>query len=335
MPGLTLAQGRMFGALYESILFGINLVLLCAVIYVYLKEKKTTWQQRMRLGAALIVFMMCAAHLAAVMRGLYLAFFVSTKPPDVFYLDHTQPVDLTQKAVYAVATFFADGLAFIIFDGRWLVVAFPILSLCSTVGLWIALIRAYHDSAPGTTLFPHPVNQLAVAAFAMSFITNLVITLMIAVRIWLTLRRSNSLGLSTSFYKRFLAYSVESGLLYPVALLITAIMFATDDNGLEILSGSNTQILGIVPSLLALQLRLNLSAYNNATINPGANSRAAVRTLQFATDEGPSVASADDEIDRSHKLDAIRLDPTKSESVGSRTTGGRASDFKHGEGSDP
>jgi squalene cyclase len=44
------------------------------------------------------------------MRGLYIAFFITDLPPDTFYLDHTQPVDLVQKAVYAAATFFADGL---------------------------------------------------------------------------------------------------------------------------------------------------------------------------------------------------------------------------------
>jgi hypothetical protein len=64
---------------------------------------------------------------------------------------------------------------------------------------------------------------------------------MICVRIWLAMRRFKDTGISTSFYKRFIAFTVESGLLYPLVLLITAVFFSLDNNGLEILSGSNTQ----------------------------------------------------------------------------------------------
>jgi hypothetical protein len=44
------------------------------------------------------------------MRGIYVAFFISDIPPDKYYLDHTQPLDLAGKAVYAAATVVADGL---------------------------------------------------------------------------------------------------------------------------------------------------------------------------------------------------------------------------------
>ncbi|KAF7316845.1 hypothetical protein HMN09_00417800 [Mycena chlorophos] len=347
MGSLTLAQGRMFGALYESMLFGINLILFGIVVYLQLftKGQKITTTQQLRLAAVVIVFLMCAAHLAAVYRGLYLAFFVSSVSPNVFFLDHTQPVDLTQKAVYAVATLFADGLlinrAFVIFSGKWIVIIFPLMSLVSTIALWIVLIRAYHNSAPGTILFPDPVNHLAVAAFAMSFITNLIITIMIAVRIFLAMRRSRAIGLSTSFYRRFLAYSIESGLLYPVVLLITAGFFATGNNGLEILSGSNTQVLGIVPLLLSLQLRMNLSAYDNATAAPisGINtgqSRSATRTLQFASDRRTAETDLDVvEMGGKSRVAAVRLDQTNSGSAGSEQNSSTVgSDFKRGEGSE-
>ncbi|KAK7033095.1 hypothetical protein R3P38DRAFT_2920674 [Favolaschia claudopus] len=300
---LTLAQGRMFGAVYESMLFGINFILFVGLLYMFSREKQTTLSQRIRLGVVCLVFLLCGAHLAAVMRGLYLAFFVSGDPEN-FYLDHTQPVDLTQKAVYAVATFFADGLlifrAYIIFSGKWYTMVVPLASLISTVALWGALIHGYATSTPGTILFPHKIKQLAVASFAMSFITNVIITIMICVRIWLALRRFRETGMRTTFYYRFIAFTVESGLLYPLVLLISAIFFATDNNGLEILSGSNTQVLGIVPILLTLQLRLNLSAYDNATAGTK------VGTLEFNSD-GPATGQTTSAYD-------VELDGTRSKS---------------------
>jgi hypothetical protein len=311
---LTLAQGRMFGAVYESMLFGINFILFLGLLYMFFQEKKTTLSQRIRLGVVCLVFLLCAAHLAAVMRGLYLAFFVSSVGPNTFYLDHTQPVDMTQKAVYAVATFFADGLliyrAFVIFGGKWLVVVVPLLSLGATVGLWAALIHGYAQQATGTVLFPHTIAQLAVASFAMSFVTNVMITILICVRIWLAMRRFKETGISTSFYKRFLMFTVESGLLYPVVLLITGVFFALGTNDLEILSGSNTQVLGIVPILLSLQLRLNLSAYDNATAGTK------IGTLQFNSDipsSGPSGQTShwDVELDGARSVTRPRRKPVK------------------------
>ncbi|KAF7333479.1 hypothetical protein MVEN_02364100 [Mycena venus] len=266
MAELSLSQGRLFGALYEAILYGINFILFVFLLYLFFQEKKTTFSQRLRLVALCFLFCLCTAHLALGMRGLYVAFFISDLPPDTFYLDHTQPLDLIGKGVYAAATVVADGLlifrAYIIFSGRWQAVILPCMSLAATLGSWIALIHAYSRQARGTTLFPHHIAQLAVLSFAMSFITNVIITIMICVRIWLAMRRFKSTGISTSFYKQFLAFTVESGLIYPVVLIITGIFFALDNNGLEIVSGSNTQVLGIVPILLSLQLRFNLSAYD-------------------------------------------------------------------------
>ncbi|KAF7303615.1 hypothetical protein MIND_00590800 [Mycena indigotica] len=274
---LSLAQGRLFGALFESMLFGINFILFLALGYLTFRRegpgqrRVVSPQHAAGFGVVTAVFVLCAAHLAAVMRQLYVAFFVSDLPPDVFYLDHTQPTDLIQKSVYAAATALADGIliyrAYIIFDQRWPAILAPTLTLCATVGLWAALIREYRVSPPGTILFPPPVKRLVVLSYTMSFITNTIITTMITVRLWLVIRRFRNMQHQkfASHMKLFLAPFVESGVIYPLALLINAIFLATKNNGLEILSGSTTQILGIVPLMLTLQLRLNLSTYEDET----------------------------------------------------------------------
>ncbi|KAF7330543.1 hypothetical protein MVEN_02494000 [Mycena venus] len=297
---LTLAQGRMFGALYESILYGINFILFIGLLYMFFQEKKNNTVAAASFGRR--YYRVFTLHYAFGRRNEGI------------------PVDLVQKGVYAAATFFADGLlifrAYIIFGGKWPVLIVPIMSLLATVGLWAALIHAYTQQAPGTTLFPHKIAQLALASFAMSFVTNVMITIMICIRIWLALRRFKDTGISTSFYKRFMAFTVESGLLYPLVLLITAVFFALDNNGLEILSGSNTQVLGIVPIMLSLQLRLNLSAYDNATAGTK------IGTLEFNSDipgSGGQSSAYDVELDGARpKGKAIKLNPG---STGGQTVG--------------
>ncbi|KAF7340840.1 hypothetical protein MSAN_02113400 [Mycena sanguinolenta] len=273
MSRLTLSQGHLFGALYEAILFGINFILFLFLVYLFMQEKKTTRSQRVSGSHLCPVFFLRRTF---VMRALYVAFFVSDVSPDIYYLDHTQTLDLVEKAFYAAATVVSDGLlilrAYVIFEGKWPAVIFPSLSLAVTFGTWIALIFAYSQQTPGTILFPHNVAVLAVLSFVMSFVTNVVITVMICVRIWIVMRRFRDTGISTSFYKQFITFTVESGLIYPVVLVVTGVFFLTNNNALEILSGSNTQVLGIVPILLTLQLRFNLSVYENNTIPNTQNS---------------------------------------------------------------
>ncbi|KAJ6510826.1 hypothetical protein C8R45DRAFT_921536 [Mycena sanguinolenta] len=161
--------------------------------------------------------------------------------------------------------------AYVIFEGQRSAVILPSISLAVTFGTWIALIIAYSQQTPGTILFPHNIAVLAVLSFVMSFVTNVVITVMICARIWIVMRRFRVTGISASFYKRFIAFTVESGLIYPVVLVVTGVFFLTNNNALAILSGSNTQVLGIVPILLTLQLRFKLSEHENQTFTQNSN----------------------------------------------------------------
>ncbi|KAJ7328783.1 hypothetical protein DFH08DRAFT_315747 [Mycena albidolilacea] len=120
---------------------------LCLSSVLVFQEKQTNLSQRVRLAALCSLFCFCTVHSALGMRGLYIAFFVSDLPPDTFYLDHTEPLDLSGKAVYAAATVIADCLlifrAYTVFSRSWKAVLFPCLSLATTLGSWIALIHAY------------------------------------------------------------------------------------------------------------------------------------------------------------------------------------------------
>jgi len=127
---LTLPQGRLFGALYESILFGINSTLFMFMLYTFSPFTKLPTVAKVRLLIILVIFMLCTVHLATVMRGIWLAFFTTTAPsPIAFYADHTQPVDLTQKTVYAVVNLLGDALfihrLFIIYGNNWKAVLPP------------------------------------------------------------------------------------------------------------------------------------------------------------------------------------------------------------------
>ena len=108
----------------------------------------------------------------------------------------------------------------------------------------MVLIDTYTKLRAGSNLYVPDILRLVPGAFLTTLFTNVLITALITLRILIVTRRVNGATVKTSsdrFYLRFVAITVESGLLYPVQILILTALFYAHDNGLEILSGSNIQ----------------------------------------------------------------------------------------------
>ncbi|KAF7341058.1 hypothetical protein MSAN_02091900 [Mycena sanguinolenta] len=266
---LDLSEARMFGMLYEGILYGANVVLLLVLLRTFAKELKATAAQRLALAIVGIIFALCTVHLGATMCGLHIAFFSSGSDLTSPYLDRSQPVEQLQKALYAVATVFAEGMliyrAVVLFGRKWIVAVLPVVSLVATLGLWVALIHQY---ANVNTAKGHAAQQLSTAAFAMSVATTGILTLLISAQL-LSLR-------NTSFF----SIAAQSGLFYTVVLLVSVVPFARGSNVFELLQGGICKVrsirvtiqlrgefslyyaavLGMIPILLALWLTLDIGA---------------------------------------------------------------------------
>ncbi|KAI0916867.1 hypothetical protein AcW1_007801 [Taiwanofungus camphoratus] len=288
MGQLSLSQARLFGAVYEAILYGINFILMLSMLCLFSQQKNATTVQRIRTGLSCVIFALCTVHLAAVLQGIQLAFFKWTSS-DAFFNDRSQPMSLVQAAVYGVATILADGLLihrlYIIYGYDWTVTILPSASLIATAVTWFLLLHAYRVSQPNTGLYASAIARLAPTTFILTFVTNVIITVMASARILRTMRsvrrlRSSSSSDACSFNGRFLAYTVESGILYPLSLLVTGILYFLKNNGLEVISGSNMQLLCMVPMLLSLQMRLNLSIYD--TVRSLRSSAAVTATVDSA-----------------------------------------------------
>lgn len=131
--------------------------------------------------------------------------------------------------------------------------------------VWFVLVHIYRTVPDDLASKTVTIDRLAPAAYILSFVTNVVITVKIIIGILLAMRAVRHLRpASEAFHRRCLAYTVESGILYPLSLLTTGILWFLKNNSLEILAGSNLQLLCMVPILLSLQMRLNLSIYDTA-----------------------------------------------------------------------
>ncbi|GBE83067.1 predicted protein [Sparassis crispa] len=268
MSQFTLSEGRLFGAFYETLLYGINIVLLLTLLCLFAQQKKPSKTQRVCTSLVFVIFLLCTIHLVSVLRSIDVAFF-RRKSADQYFNNRRKITNVLQNAAYGVALILSDGLMihrlYVIFHRSWAVIIAPGISLIATIVSWIGLIYSYRTSPTGSTLYSPLLAKFAPTAFILSFFTNVIITVMISVRLMLAIRSIRHLVPETeSFNRRFLAYTVESGLLYPMSVFVTGVLYFMRDEALEILSGANMQLLCMVPIMLSLQMRLNLSIYDAA-----------------------------------------------------------------------
>ncbi|TFK49485.1 hypothetical protein OE88DRAFT_1757484 [Heliocybe sulcata] len=105
-------------------------------------------------------------------------------------------------------------------------------------------------------------NAVAIAFFVSSFITNLLMSSLVAHRIWSATRRLAVINRSRRNYMRLASYIFETGILYSITLLLCAIFLQTKDDVPWLTApqnatfGVSSQIVGIFPTIIILLVAL-------------------------------------------------------------------------------
>ncbi|KAL0578319.1 hypothetical protein V5O48_003666 [Marasmius crinis-equi] len=196
---------------------------------------------------------------------------------ELYHLLHALEVILRiHTACYLLANVISDGIllsrCYVIWERRWAVVSAPaVLCLAYNVfGVYYIVNRGEALAADGVFSIPF---------LLVGIISNLSLTIIIATKILLVFKRSSiHLGQqSKAVYASTLAIVIESGVLYPivlVVLLIINICTVSTKNGipnayapLDAGSMSLIHVVGIAPTLLVVRIGLG-SAFQKVTAHP-------------------------------------------------------------------
>ncbi|KAF8664363.1 hypothetical protein AX16_000735 [Volvariella volvacea WC 439] len=240
-------------------------------MFVFNQWRENERAQKIILSAIVIMFFLSTAHLGGTIQSLQEAFFDGRpSPPELYFDTKALPLNLYNKTVYGLNVLIGDLLMiyrlYIVAGGNiWYIIA-PTLSLLGTCAITFTTIWQFSQLKPGQTSFIAEIKRLVPALFILPFVTNVLITGLIVYRILQAQRRVRDLESpdANSLYRRLLANVIESGLLYPSTLMITLILFIVDSNGQSVLTGSMTQVVTLVPTLMWLQVRLGCSQYDEA-----------------------------------------------------------------------
>ncbi|KIK65849.1 hypothetical protein GYMLUDRAFT_93695 [Collybiopsis luxurians FD-317 M1] len=304
------------------LLYGINLMLFFTAIYLLVRKKKAQAQRNFHIVTLTALFLFATVAIIAYIVGSCIAIIAEVEDS----LDLTTDLendkgnglssDILQETVFSMYSL-ANAVADIILLSRlysvWgyrkhvMVVPVILAILNNILGILSAALRlrvtVLFDGPSATSGFDKfwvsitttTTTFTIVNLFVYSFV-NMLVTCLIAGRIWwISWKMTASYGRkgSRQKYRRAVIIFLESGLLYPVSILVVLVVAVLTDADLSVILA---QAVGIAPALIIVRVAMGIDFINEQTAvhglgiassgiqtaEGGINSRGRRSTVRFA-----------------------------------------------------
>jgi len=257
-----------FPIVIDSLFYGIYSVLFVQAVQVLLSQRRQFY--KIHLGCMIVLFLLSTTHIIiayvwafttdTATTAIYEVFSLKNPLPDLYgpddpiYVHRFAPLI---KAQYNIASVIADSIlvyrCYVIWGHNWKVLAFPVF----------ALVCTFITSLVGLVLSGTAERAAVAIVVGTTFFTNVLASSLAAGRIWWIGRRASfflSRG-SRQTYKNVIAILLESGLVYPVSLIVTIVAFLAPGPTQSplICIAALYHIVGIAPTLIIVRVGLGVS----------------------------------------------------------------------------
>ncbi|KAF7350817.1 hypothetical protein MSAN_01643400 [Mycena sanguinolenta] len=241
-----------------TFLYGIYLVLFCICIYILLNRPRNLGNT-IFLVTAIVLFILATVQVVITL-------VMGAGEIDYLDIPFHQLGDATD-VLYTVNNFIADGLViyrcYAVWGNNVLVTVLPILMLIASTALGV--VESFDFNL---ALYPF---------FAVSLVTNVLVTMLTAGRIWWISRHSRAY-LKTAEQRRYvsaIAILVESGMLYSATVLAYLIVISIPRVSIlsEPIYQMQVQIMGIAPTLIIVRAGLAVKGEESKPTSDAASSQ--------------------------------------------------------------
>ncbi|KAG7444656.1 uncharacterized protein BT62DRAFT_218593 [Guyanagaster necrorhizus] len=280
MKVLTPDLAALVGLWCTTVFYGVNLVLYFCCLHVLIRRRtSTSW---VLLGAATVQFVLSTVHIAAGLRSMIEGFIWSNQVPEGSYYyweDMTRPVYILQEATTVTNCLIGDSILvwrlYVIWDKRILLCLFPVsVVLAFGVCGYISVYRISHLSLSDVHMVDDVLNWLQ-ATWSLSLVTQILVTTLIATRIWWLSRRAltRTSRKQSNPYMTVIWTVVESGGVYAFTAALMLAFFTQRSHVSTVMGDALGQISAIVPSLIIVRAGLGYSQTGLSRDSSSAGSR--------------------------------------------------------------
>ncbi|KAI3621019.1 hypothetical protein WG66_013368 [Moniliophthora roreri] len=268
MKDISVEKNKFVALWVETTFWGIYTALFCICVYVLLYLKKASRRvNKLLLSAAIIMYLLCTAHVINDFVRAMVGFidYTNRGGAKAYFQQIWVWSYLFRHSLYVTNIMVADALLvyrlYIVWSRDKRVVLGPLLLLIGTAVCGYRTVWGYSQAKPGDTNHAIVIYHWAVLVFSLSLCTNVIVTCLIAWRIWWvgraiaqTLDREHGRK-----YSQALAIIIESGAISSIATLIVLVAFVSGTKAVDIARDPLIQITGIAPTLIIVRVGLGLS----------------------------------------------------------------------------
>ena len=142
----------------------------------------------------------------------------------------------------------------------WLPSILPILLIIASAVCGFGQAVIFAEARTTHSAFGSNLERWNGSLFSLSLATNVVVTSLIASRIWWVSRQNSSLHDSSFKYRRVLLLVIESGAIYSSALVIEITLYFLNNNAFYIIYDPIAQLTAIVPTMIIVMTSLDLTS---------------------------------------------------------------------------
>ncbi|KAI0645766.1 hypothetical protein C8Q79DRAFT_715227 [Trametes meyenii] len=299
-PDIPLDKAYLTAIWLETLFYGMNFVLFWSCLAMLTIWRRTPKINKLLLGIAIIMFAFSTAHVSLGFQRLIEGFIhLRDQPggPGAFFSDVSIPANVVKVGIHTVNSIIGDSVVwrcYLVWGRDWKMCILPILliiasAICGfTQTVYFARAQKLHSA------FAHSLQVWNGSLFSLSLATNVVVTVLIALRVWYMFRLGS--GSSNFRYWRVLVIIIESGMIYSVALVCEITLYFLGSNAFYIVYDPIAQLTAITPTMIivlaAMQLtssdvhsRITRSNGARAFKPYGASTTMPLETMNFAVND--------------------------------------------------
>ncbi|KZT73959.1 hypothetical protein DAEQUDRAFT_761897 [Daedalea quercina L-15889] len=262
---ITLDRAYLAAIWLETLFYGMNIVLFSSCLYVLIARRRTPRVNRYLVGIAVLMFCFSTCHVFLGFYRLIMGFIVLRNQPGgpaAFFSDVSIPANVAKVGLHTVNSIVGDSVVvwrcFLVWGRSWKMCLIPMLLVCASAicgfgqTVYFARGQKYHSA------FAPALVRWNGSLFSLSLATNMVVTILVALRAWHMLRLSG--GAAGFRYFKILIIIIESGMIYSVALICEVTLYFLGLNSFYIVYDPIGQLTGIVPTMIIILAGLELTS---------------------------------------------------------------------------
>ncbi|EIW58358.1 uncharacterized protein TRAVEDRAFT_167848 [Trametes versicolor FP-101664 SS1] len=278
-------KAYLIGGWLESFMWGVYTTMFAMTMYT-IYQKRREGVNRFTTVALLLLYVLATGHVSLALVRLIQGFILyrDILDPILYFANISVRLNMAKDYLYITNLFLGDLVIvwrlYVVWGNNFYIAFIPFLMCIGELGVGYSSISQWLAPTQNFTV----MSRLGSAQFIISLVVNILVTMIIAGRIWFVSRRTRkALGVAGGNYTRVLLLIIESGALVAAAKLTEFTLYELAPvNGLDGLNAMYIvyecmpQITGLAPTCIIYAVNKGFTQQDSAY-----SSRGQKTTLMF------------------------------------------------------